>query len=160
MPALAVQTCPAREIIVVDNASTDDSVEWLAAHFPDVRVICVPSNIGFAAGNDLGIDQARGEFIATLNTDTEVEPDYLERLAAPMRAPRVGACAALMLDFAQRDRIDSAGICLDYAGFAWNLQAGERLENLDEPHEVWGACAGAALYRRAMLDEIGLFDAD
>ncbi len=160
LPSLAAQTYPAFEVVVVDNASTDGSVEWLAAHFPNVRVVGAPHNLGFAAGNNLGIRQARGDLIATLNNDTEVEPDYLERLAAPMCEPRVGACAALMLEFEHRDRIDSAGIGLDRAGFAWNLHAGQRAENLGETREVWGACAGAALYARAMLDEIGLFDED
>ncbi len=160
LPALAAQTYRPFEVLVVDNASTDDSVEWLAAHFPDVRVLCSPRNLGFAEGNNLGLREARGAFIATLNTDTEVEPDYLERLAAPMCETRVGACAALMLEFTRRDRIDSAGIRIDRAGFAWNWQAGQRAENLGNTREVWGACAGAALYRRAMLDQIGFFDPD
>ncbi len=158
LTSLAAQTYPGFEVIVVDNASTDDSVAWLAAHFPNVRVLSAPRNVGFAAGNNLGIRAARGDLIATLNNDTEVEPDYMRCLAAPMDEPRIGTCAALMLEFERRDRIDAAGIAIDRAGFAWNLRAGRPARDL--PREVWGACAGAALYRRELLDEIGLFDED
>ena len=160
LASLAAQTYPAFEVIVVDNASVDGSTEWLAVHFPSTRVICSPRNLGFAAGNNLGIRAARGEFIATLNNDTELEPDYLARLLAPMADPAIGACAALMLEFNRRDRIDSAGIRLDRAGFAWNRYAGRPVDGLGTERQVWGACAGAALYRMQLLDEIGLFDED
>jgi GT2 family glycosyltransferase len=168
LDSLAAQTYPTFETIVVDNASTDGSAEWLAARFSQVRVVCAPRNLGFAAGNNLGIriataknaGQARGEFIVTLNNDTEVEPDFLERLAAPLADEQVGMCAALMLEFERRDRVDAAGIGIDRAGFAWNLLAGRAASRVGAAREVWGACAGAALYRVAMLDEIGLFDED
>ncbi len=158
LPVLAAQTYRDLEVIVVDNASTDGSAEWVAAHFPRVCLVRAPTNLGFAGGNNLGIRAARGTFIATLNNDTEVEPDYVERFVAPMRDPNVGSCAALMLEFDRRERIDSAGIRIDRAGFAWNRLAGQPAESITRGQEVWGACAGAALYRRAMLDEIGLFD--
>ncbi len=160
LSSLAAQTDRAFEVILVDNASSDDSVEWVAAHFPDVQIISADKNLGFAAGTNLGIRAARGEFIATLNNDTEVEREYLERLCAPMRHPQVGACAALMLEFERRERIDAAGIRVDRAGFAWNRLQGRRVNAWLKPREVFGACAGAALYRRAMLDELGLFDED
>ena len=79
LPSLAAQTYSSFEVIVVDNASTDGSVEWLAER-PDVRLICSQTNLGFAAGNNLGIRAAHGEWIATLNTDTQAEPDYLDQV--------------------------------------------------------------------------------
>ncbi|MGB8645912.1 MAG: glycosyltransferase family 2 protein [Anaerolineae bacterium] len=160
LPCLAAQTFPAYEVIVVDNASADGSVEWMAAQHPEVRVIPSATNLGFAEGNNLGIRAARGTWIAPLNNDTEIEPDYLERLADPMHDPTVGMVATLMLEFNRRDVIDSAGIRIDRAGFAWNRLAGERASQVTARQEVWGPCAGAALYRRAMLDQVGLFDGD
>lgn len=159
---LAAQTYAAYEIVVVDNASTDESCALVAEKFPRVKLICSETNVGFAAGNNLGLAHARGELIATLNTDTRVEPDYLEKLCAPMHvaqnAARVGACAPLMLEMERPQVVDAAGIRVDAFGFAWNLGAGKEANQFATTREVYGACAGAALYRRAMLDEIGFFD--
>jgi GT2 family glycosyltransferase len=159
LASLAAQTGVAFEIIFVDNASTDDSVEFVCAHFPPTRVIVSPRNVGFAAGNNLGIRASHADFVATLNVDAEAAPDWLAQLiAAAQSDPRIGSVASLMLRFDAREIIDSAGITVDRAGIGWNLQDGQRLTDEREPREVFGASAGAALYRRAMLDEIGLFD--
>lgn len=160
LSAVCAQDYPALEIIVVDNASTDGSAEAAAKRFPQVQLLRSPKNIGFAAGTNLGIRAANGELIATLNPDTQVERGYFSELAAPMREPRVGMCAPLMVKMEQRDIVDSAGITIDPFGFAWNIGAGERVDVYAMPRRVFGASAGAALYRRKMLDEIGLFDED
>lgn len=168
LDSLARQTCRAFETILVDNASTDGSAEWVAAHYPQVQLVRGEQNVGFAAGNNLGIRAARGSWIATLNTDTELAPDYLEQLAAGVTAAvdrsgaasRLGSCAPLMLEMDRREIVDAAGIEVDRFGFAWNRGAGRRASEFSVPGAVFGACAGAALYRRAMLDEIGRFDAD
>lgn len=158
LSSLAAQTYAAHEIILVDNASSDASCAVVREHFPRVKLVESETNAGFAAGNNLGLQHARGDLIATLNTDTRVEPDYLEKLAAPMQDARVGACAPLMLEMERPDVIDAAGICIDRFGFAWNLGAGQRTETVQGEGTVYGACAGAALYRRAMLDQIGFLD--
>lgn len=148
------------EVVLVDNASTDGSVVLVREKFPQVRVVESETNVGFAAGNNLGIGAARGNLIATLNTDTRVEADYLARLVAPMVDAKVGACAPLMLEMERPNVVDAAGIRVDVFGFAWNVGVGdERRKTEDERTvEVYGACAGAALYRRAMLDQVGSFD--
>lgn len=158
LAALAAQTYAPFEIVLVDNASTDDSRAFVAEHFPRVTLIHSETNVGFAAGNNLGLRHARGALIATLNADTRVEPDYLEKLAAPFAETRIGACAPLMLEMARPDIVDAAGIRVDRFGFAWNIGAGQAAHLFDAAREVYGACAGAALYRRAMLDQIGFFD--
>lgn len=160
LTSLVRQTYRSFEMILVDNASTDGSAEWLAVHYPDVQIVQSPTNVGFAEGNNLGIRAARGELIATLNTDTEVEPDYLEKLSVPMIRSTVGTCAPLMLQMARREIVDAAGLRVDRFGFAWNIGAGKAAAMFTQPRAVFGACAGAALYRRAMLDAIGLFDRD
>ncbi len=156
--SLLAQTYPAFEIVMVDNASTDDSVALVASEFPSVRIVASPTNVGFAAGNNVGIREAQGEFIAPLNTDTRAEPEYFEKLVAPMADARVGAVAPLMLEMERPDVVDAAGLYIDALGFAWNIGAGEPANRFVTRQPVFGACAGAALYRRKMLDEIGGFD--
>ncbi len=160
LASLAAQSYAQFETIVVDNASTDESCALVEKHFPRVKLIRSATNVGFAAGNNLGLQHARGDGIATLNTDTRVEPDYLEKLCAPMADARVGACAPLMLEMERPAIVDAAGIRVDAFGYAWNIGAGRETTQVVTTREVYGACAGAALYRKKMLDEIGLFDAD
>ncbi len=161
LPSLIVQTYPSVEIILVDNASTDSSCAFVSTHFPNIILIKSETNVGFAAGNNLGIRAANGDAIATLNPDTYVAADYLEKLSARLYAsPRVGACAPLMLEMEHPDIVDAAGLRVDRFGFAWNIGAGKRADLFQTSREVYGTCAGAALYRRAMLEEIGLFDDD
>jgi GT2 family glycosyltransferase len=158
--ALSQQSLPCFETIVVDNGSIDDSIPWTQEHFPNVRVIANETNRGFAAAINQGIRASVGPCIATLNNDTLVEPGWLVALAAAIEQhPRVGMCASKML-FADRPRtINSTGICLDRAAIAWDRRGGEPDTGQEnDPLEIFGPCAGAALYRRAMLDEVGLFD--
>lgn len=159
LASLAAQTYAAHEIVVVDNASTDESCALVAEKFPRVKLIRSETNVGFAAGNNLGLAHARGALIATLNSDTRVEPEFLEKLCAPFADARVGAAAPLMLEMERPEIVDAAGIQVDALGFAWNLGAGRAAQEFVTMKNVYGACAGAAMYRRAMLDEIGFFDA-
>jgi GT2 family glycosyltransferase len=181
LSSLTAQTFKSFEIVLVDNASTDESCALVEKKFPHVSLVRSKMNVGFASGNNIGIRAARGNLIATLNTDTRVEPDYLEKLAAPMQNSNIGACAPLMLEMEHPDTIDAAGLRIDAFGFAWNIDAGQplslrgarrcnhRMRQQQSPTNsitradtdqqlVYGACAGAALYRRSMLDAIGMFD--
>jgi hypothetical protein len=149
------------EIYVVDNASTDDSVALLREHYPQVQVLENERNVGLCAANNRGILAAQAEFIFILNNDTELEPDCLGQLVQALRTnPRLGMAATKMLLTDRRDMIESAGIVVDKTGIAWGLQTGALNQNRAAAGvaPVFGACGGAALYRRAMLLEIGLFD--
>jgi len=158
LSAVLAQTYPRVEIILVDNGSTDGSVDFVREHFPTVKIIPSLTNVGFAAGNNLGIRATDTAYVATLNNDTEVDPNWLSELVRAMESdPRIGMCASKMLFFDDRTLIDSAGVSMDAAGVAWDRQGGERdHDQQSAPVEVFGACAGAALYRRSMLDQIAL----
>ncbi|HEY7517947.1 MAG TPA: glycosyltransferase family 2 protein [Methylomirabilota bacterium] len=163
LASLLRQTWPALEIIVVDNGSRDGSRELLRARYGSrITLIESPVNLGFAGGNNLGIRAAKGAYLALLNNDAVAEPHWIAALVGASEADaRVGMCASRILLLGGDGLVDSAGLLMsadgigrgrgrlerDGAAFA---RAGDAL--------VPSACA--ALYRRSMLDEIGLFDED
>jgi GT2 family glycosyltransferase len=149
------------EVIVVDNGSQDGSVELVRQEFPDVRVIALERNEGFAGGVTRGIAEASGEWIAVFNNDTTIERDAVAVMLAAARShPRVGAVAAQMRFADRRNILNSAGLELDRLGIAADRLVGTRIHDLgaSEPYEVFGATGGAALFRREMLDRVGGFD--
>ncbi len=160
LDSLFCEKTPSFEVILIDNASRDGSVEWVRQNFPAVKIVIQKSNLGFAQGTNAGIREAAGSFIFTLNNDTRVTPGCMDELLKPMvQDPLVGMCASkmLLLD----GRINSTGICISRSGAAWDRGIFEEDHGqYDHKEEVFGACAGAALYRKTMLDQIGLFDED
>jgi GT2 family glycosyltransferase len=160
LSALAQQSFKPDEIIFVDNGSADGSPAYVRQHFPDIILIENETNLGFAGGTNAGIRKACGEFILTLNNDTVAGVKFLENLIPPMLSDNgVGMCASKMV-FAD-GRINSTGICISRSGAAWDRGIFRQdTGQYEEEAEVFGPCAGAALYRRSMLDEIGLFDED
>jgi GT2 family glycosyltransferase len=150
-------------VILVDNGSTDGSADLVRTRFPQVHLIENSENRGFAAANNQAVLASTSEFVATLNNDTKVDPGWLGALVQAMEAdPRVGMCASKMLFADRREVIESAGILVDRTGIAWGLAGGkdDRSSEVAAPTPVFGPCAGAALYRRAMLKDVGLFDED
>ena len=161
LASLQTQTYHDFEVIVVDNGSTDGSAAWLKQKHPDVRVIKNSYNRGFAAANNQAIQTTNSPYIVTLNNDTEAEREWLARLVRAIESDAsVGMVASQMLLGHAPELIDSAGIEVDWTGTAWQRRRGEAADEGGAPREVFGPCAGAALYRRVMLDEIGLFDED
>ncbi|MCL5994591.1 MAG: glycosyltransferase family 2 protein [Chloroflexi bacterium] len=148
------------QVWLVDNGSTDGSPAFMREHYPGVHLLCNDHNRGFAAANNQAIRVSGAEFVATLNNDTVVDIDWLASLVDVLdKYPQAGAAASKML-FADRPAmVNSAGIAVDRAGIAWDRCGGQDDNSFDnQPQPIFGACAGAALYRRAMLDDIGLFD--
>ncbi len=160
--SLMVQTYPAIEIIFVDNGSSDGSIEHMNKNFPSVKIIATKENLGFAKGNNIGIKVANGELIATLNNDTKVTPEWVEELAKALKSDdNAGMCASKMLFMDAPEMINSTGICISRSGACWDrgmfkYDTGQ----YDSFVDVFGACAGAAMYRKSMLEDIGLFDED
>jgi hypothetical protein len=150
------------QVWLVDNGSTDGSVAWAQAHAPQIRLIANDTNRGFAAANNQAIRAGQAPYVATLNNDTVADPRWLAELARALdENPRRGMAAALMVFADRPDMINSAGIAVDRLGIAWDRLGGQPVANSEtSATPVFGACAGAALYRRAMLDDIGLFDED
>lgn len=160
LSSLEKQTFQDFEVILVDNNSSDGSVDYVKETFPKVRLITSSENLGFCGGNNLGIREAKGEYVALLNNDAEAHPQWLEKLKTALDAHAdVGFCASKMLRRDQPDIIDAAG------GIFYACGVGDQRGHLEkedgrfgETEYVFSACAGAAMYRKAMLDDIGLFD--
>ncbi len=154
------------KVILVDNGSTDGSIEFVKKIYSDVEIIPLDKNYGFAKGNNIGIEKAlkdeKVQYIVLLNNDTKVEPQWLEELVKVAKSDeQVGSCQPKMLSLANPKMIDALGISITKNGGA--IQDGYGIEDTgqyNQVKEVFGACAGAALYKREMLSRIGLFDED
>lgn len=161
LPALFEQTYRDFETIIVDNGSTDDSVKWVEEHFPDVTLICNDSNLGFAPANNIGIRASSGEYIVTLNNDTLPASEWLAELVKGISfSVSVGMVASKIILWEQPEILDSTGIEVDWAGIGWNRNWGYPVDTSFISEDVFGPSAAAALYRRNMLEQIGLFDED
>jgi GT2 family glycosyltransferase len=160
LSSLLRQTYTRIEIVVVDNASADASIEIILRVAPQAALLRKERNLGFAGGANAGIRAAHGEWIAVLNNDTEVAPDWLaECVHAMERHPEAAYLACRILNFNERDRIFSAGDCLLRAGIGY--RRGQDLKDRQEYRqetEIFAASGCAALYRKCVLDEANGYD--
>jgi GT2 family glycosyltransferase len=149
------------EVVVVDNGSTDDSLQYLhGVGDPRLVVVSLDRNHGFAGGANAGIRAARGRYVATLNNDAEAAPGWLAALVGCLAAnPELGMAASKIVLANDRDRIDKVGHLIYPDGLNHGRGSGQLdVGQFEEPAEVLFPDGAAAIYRRTMLDEIGLFD--
>jgi GT2 family glycosyltransferase len=160
LPALQAQTLDDFEVIVVDNGSSDGSLELLETEFPEVRVVELGENRGFATANNIGIRAARGRYIALLNNDTRVDPAWLAELVACLeRHPRAASVTSKMLLMQHPDTIDGAGDVLTWTFLPYPRGHGEPDRGqYEQEREVFSASGGAALWRGDVLKRLGAFD--
>lgn len=155
--SLRGQTHNNLEIIVVDNASKDDSVEYLQKNFPDTKIIQHRSNLGFGAANNTGISAAQGEYIMMLNNDTRLEPNCIEELIRSIeRNKKYGACASKILLENEDNLLDVAGIAVCLDGLSIGRGRLESSDKFNDEEEVFFASDCACLYKKEMLEDIGL----
>jgi GT2 family glycosyltransferase/glycosyltransferase involved in cell wall biosynthesis len=148
------------EIVVVDDGSADESCSVVSSEFAEAKLIALERNRGYAGAVNAGVSAASGDWVLTLNNDTIAEPDLFDQLLAVAEsAPDVGIVAAQQRFASDRARLYSAGMRLDARGHASDRMMGMPVDRGErEPTEVFGACGAAALYRRAVLLELGGFD--
>jgi len=160
LDSLGRQTFKDFVITVVDNHSTDGTLEFLAEKYPYVRVIRLEKNYGFAFAVNRGIEASTAEYVALLNNDVEVDPKWLEELCRALdEHPDVGSCNSKMLMYRERGRINGLGISMTVEGdidiLGWKeVDRGQ----YEEERFIFAVGAGASLYRRKMFQDIGLFD--
>lgn len=160
--SLQQQTYQDYELIFVDNASSDRSLEIMnefAFSTPPLRMIRNTENKGFAKAVNQGIKTAAGEYIVLLNNDTEAQFDWLQYLVQAMEEDeKIFSVSSKMLRYHERDIIDDAGDEFTVLGWAYKRGDGRTSKYYTQKEEVFSSCAGAAIYRKSILGEIGLFE--
>ena len=162
LPSLYSQIYQDFTVFVVDNGSTDDSVDYLRTTYPQVEILELHQNSGFSVAVNRGIEAGRREWVLLLNNDIEMAPNCLAHLVQQAkREPQIKMFALKMLSFANRTLLDGAGdgVLRGGVGYRFGTLEPDSIQyNLKR--EVFGACAGAALYHRLLFNEVGLFDED
>lgn len=148
------------EVVVVDNASSDETARLLADRFPDVRVVALAENVGFGRALNIGVSACRAETLVFLNNDVECEPVFVERICASLDPSRgIVMAAGVLLDWNAPERIDSAGVVFDRTLFALDYLRGLPTDVLErEVADPLGPTGGAAAFHRPAFEAVGGFD--
>jgi GT2 family glycosyltransferase len=162
LPSLAAQSYRDFSIVVVDNGSSDDTLAWLGASWPEVDVVALPANIGVTAALNAGLRAVSSDFVCLLNNDMDLHPECLGELVGALREhTTAGSASPKLLSHHDRRLIDGAGDTFYWAGVGWRRGHGERdVGQYERAEPIFGACAGAAVYRRAALELVGPLDED
>jgi GT2 family glycosyltransferase len=160
LPALEAQTFDDFEVIVVDNGSSDGSSDYVEMEHPEFELIELEENRGFAGGNNVGLDQARGNYIALLNNDAVPQEDWLESLATAANETEAGFFASKMVMYDDPSTVDSCGDYYSTIGVGGKRGHGKCRKSYMSRESVFSACGGAAMYSRELLDNVGVFDDD
>ncbi len=162
LSSLKRQTFSNFRVIVVDNGSSDGSIELLETSFPEVRLIRLHHNTGFSVAVNKGIASSVGPWLLLLNNDMEVAEDCLENLRlAVLQYPQFHVFALKMMSFHERQVIDGAGDAVLRGGVGYRIGTMEEDRGeFQKDRESFGACAGAALYSKSFFNKVGHFDAD
>lgn len=160
--SLSKQNYSNLEIIVVDNASTDKSVETIRKKFPKVKVILNGRNFGFAQGNNVGCKKARGELILFLNNDALVEKNFLRPLVEKITSEDfVGAVQPKILCYSKKDIIDSVGSYFLKSGFLYHYGHNKRdQKKYNKESEIFTMKGACMLFKKEVLNKVGVFDKD
>lgn len=159
LDSLMLQTFKDFKIIVVDNASTDDSLSYLEDCYPDIEVISLKENYGFSKAVNIGIRHSDTPYVILLNNDTIVDSNYVEEMVNAIRkSQKIFSVSSKMIQMYHREIIDSAGDLYTLIGWGICRGSGRSIRNYTQSSTIFSACAGAAIYRRSAFKKIGYFD--
>ena len=147
------------EIIIVDNGSSDGSVQYINEKYPEFTLIQNKENLGFAAAVNQGIKASNADYVFVLNNDVELEPDSISNLLKCIeKDENIFAVSSKMIQYNDRSKMDDAGDEYTILGWTRKVGDGKSPDLYTAEREIFSACAGAALYRKSILDELGYFD--
>lgn len=146
-------------VILIDNGSTDGSADYVESHYPEVTVCRYETNRGFCCAVNEGIRMARTPYVILLNNDTACETSFVEKLVGAMEKEKdCFSCASRMVRMDDPETMDDGGDYYCALGWAYACGKGKPAVRYGRRREIFSACAGAAIYRKSVFDEIGLFD--
>lgn len=155
---LECQTCQKFKVLVVDNGSTDNSVD-VTSEILDMEIIALVENTGFCGAVNTGIRHTKTPYFILLNNDTEAEPEFAEALLERIKkSDRIFSCGAMMIDYHNHELIDNAGDYYTALGWAVARAKGRKVCDYETEREVFSCCGGASIYRTDVVRQIGLFD--
>ncbi len=161
LDSLFYQDYAPMEIIVVDNGSDEDVQGAMALEFPNVRVLRLPKNQGFAGGNNRGIELSKGKYIALINNDAVAEPHWLSAMVAVAETnPSIAAVASIIIDGNQPKVLDSCGVGIGLDGMSRQAMRGMPVPALEQPKDLLLFSGCACLLRKDVLNTVGPFDED
>lgn len=146
------------EIIIIDNDSTDSDYKWIE-NYGEIKFKRLNKNYGFSRAVNEGIQMARGKYVLLLNNDTQLCPEFLKPMYDAMEEDcNVFGISSKMIQYHNKELIDDAGDAYTLLGWAYKRGDGKSIKEYEKKERVFSACAGAALYRKSVFEEIGYFD--
>lgn len=149
------------EVMLVDNASIDDSVEFVGKHYPDVVIVQSPTNTGFSGGMNLGMRHSKGDYMILLNNDTILDPRWLEEMMKIAHTKKAGAVTSKLMFLKKKGIINNAGSMLQYDKTWPIVERGINEKDIgqyDRVEEITAFCGASVALQRAMIKKIGLLD--
>ena len=159
LESLTHQTCSDFRILVVDNASTDGTLDYMEENYPEIEVIALDQNYGFSKAVNIGIQNSTTPYVLLLNNDTTVDPHFVEEMVKAIKSSkRIFSVSSKMIQMYHPELIDSAGDLYTLVGWGICRGTGRPVSNYTRQDDIFTACAGAAIYRRSVFKKIGYFD--
>ncbi len=158
LDSLCAQSTREFSVILIDNGSEDGSADFVRKQYPNVQVCCFEKNLGFCRAVNEGIRLAKTDYVILLNNDTVCQKHFVEEMVRAIERTHAFSCAAKIVQMEDPKRMDDAGDLYCAFGWAFALGKGKPAANYTKERRIFAACAAAAIYRRDVLMQIGLFD--